>query len=295
MNWYYFSNMNRHPGIQGLYSTFWLTSLKLFTLSTLTLALSCAIPDRGWNSLCHHIQNDQENGVSVQCILSKTKEKLHWNIWWILERITVVVLKFLKGFPALKKGWKPVETDKHPRQLLMRRKSYVWQSMCLVQKWKITDQRCVQRSGNFNWFVSCYCDYTSGCEGTGGEVHSTSVDSRTEGKCFFAATDLLQCTESASAFLGHIITGKEIQIYSYDPETKAQSLVWKSPLSPQPKNARQVWCKTNVLLMVPPPPNQVGAEHHEFTSADQTARNIIYNFCGVSVTQYATSNQKSDC
>lgn len=28
-------------------------------------------------------------------------------------------------------------------------------------------------------------------------------------KCLFAATDLLQCTESDSRFLRHIITGKE--------------------------------------------------------------------------------------
>jgi hypothetical protein len=39
----------------------------------------------------------------------------------------------------------------------------------------------------------------------------------------FAATDLLQCTESDADFLGNIITGNETCIYSYDPETKAQS------------------------------------------------------------------------
>jgi hypothetical protein len=57
-------------------------------------------------------------------------------------------------------------------------------------------------------------------------------------KRLFAATDLLQCRESYSGFLGHIITGKETQIYGYDPETKVQSSVWKSLSSPQPKKAQ---------------------------------------------------------
>ena len=95
----------------------------------------------------------------------------------------------------------------------------------------------------------------------------------------FAATDLLQCTESDSGFLGHIINGKEIQIYGYDPETKAHSLVWKSSSSPQPKKAQQVRSKTNMLLTVPNPHQSrrcCGVVHHEFASAGQTASKEYY-------------------
>jgi hypothetical protein len=46
-NWYYFSNMNRHPGMHGLQNMFQLKSVNWFTLSTLTVAsLSHVIPDR---------------------------------------------------------------------------------------------------------------------------------------------------------------------------------------------------------------------------------------------------------
>ena len=53
---------------------------------------------------------------------------------------------------------------------------------------------------------------------------------------FFAATDFLQCADSEAKCLENIITGDETWIYGYDPETKVQSSVWKSPSSPRPKN-----------------------------------------------------------
>ena len=83
-------------------------------------------------------------------------------------------------------------------------------------------------------------------------------------KCLFEATDLFQCTESDSGFLRHISTVKETQIYGYDPETKAQSSVWKSPLSPQQD-------KSVAHSSISPPPYQEGSVHHEFASSGQRA------------------------
>ena len=85
----------------------------------------------------------------------------------------------------------------------------------------------------------------------------------------FEATDLFQCTESDSGFLRHISTVKETQIYGYDPETKAQSSVWKSPLSPQQD-------KSVAHSSISPPPYQEGSVHHEFASAGQRASKEYY-------------------
>ena len=40
------------------------------------------------------------------------------------------------------------------------------------------------------------------------------------------------------AFLDHIVTQDETWLWHYDPETKAQSSVWKTPNTPPPKKAR---------------------------------------------------------
>jgi hypothetical protein len=44
--------------------------------------------------------------------------------------------------------------------------------------------------------------------------------------------------------------GDESWIYGYDPETKQQSLQWKSPQSPRAKRARQVCSSTKSMLIV---------------------------------------------
>jgi histone-lysine N-methyltransferase SETMAR len=51
-------------------------------------------------------------------------------------------------------------------------------------------------------------------------------------------------------FVSKIITGDESSIYGYEPETKQQSLQWKSPQSPKAKKARQVWRWTNSMYTV---------------------------------------------
>jgi hypothetical protein len=48
---------------------------------------------------------------------------------------------------------------------------------------------------------------------------------------------LLQCIENEPDLLNLIITCDETGIFTYDPETKQQSMQWKSALSPRPKKA----------------------------------------------------------
>jgi hypothetical protein len=82
-NWYYFSNMNRHPGMQGIQSMFRLKSVDLFTLGTLILAsLSHAIPDkRAWVFVSSHSEWLRKWS---KCALHsvKTREILQINEFW---------------------------------------------------------------------------------------------------------------------------------------------------------------------------------------------------------------------
>jgi len=48
--------------------------------------------------------------------------------------------------------------------------------------------------------------------------------------------DHLQRTENEANLLNSIITCDETWVFTYDPETKRQSMKWKSTLSPGPKN-----------------------------------------------------------
>jgi hypothetical protein len=52
--------------------------------------------------------------------------------------------------------------------------------------------------------------------------------------------------------ISRIITGDESWIYRYNPETKQQSLQWKSPQSPRAKKVWQVQISTNSMLIVLP-------------------------------------------
>lgn len=172
-----------------------------------------------------------------------------------------------------------MESNKHPRQLLMRRNSDRTDNVCTLFK---SDRKLTIRElSEVEIFISLCHEIVSADQSVRRVVVKLVPQvliAEQKEKCLFIATDLLQCTESESGFLGHITTGKETQIYGYDPETMAPSLVWKSPSSPQPKKAQQVRSKTSVLLTVPPPPppqNQ-GVVHHEFTSAGQTASKEYY-------------------
>lgn len=44
--------------------------------------------------------------------------------------------------------------------------------------------------------------------------------------------DCLELIENDSHFLESVITGDEIWVFEYDPETKCQSMEWYTPSSP---------------------------------------------------------------
>jgi hypothetical protein len=60
----------------------------------------------------------------------------------------------------------------------------------------------------------------------------------------------LLCTKGDPEFLKTVITGDEMLVYGYDPETKMQLLQWKHSSSPGPKKAQRVRSKVKVLLTV---------------------------------------------
>jgi hypothetical protein len=45
-------------------------------------------------------------------------------------------------------------------------------------------------------------------------------------------TELKEQAENDPNFISNIITGDETWVFGYDPETKQQSSVWKTPTSP---------------------------------------------------------------
>jgi hypothetical protein len=61
---------------------------------------------------------------------------------------------------------------------------------------------------------------------------------------------MLDCANGDHEFMKTVITGDEMWVYSYVPETKVQSLQWKHSSSPRPKKAQQVQGKVKVLLTV---------------------------------------------
>ena len=88
------------------------------------------------------------------------------------------------------------------------------------------------------------------------------------------SSDLLQCVEEDPDFLTKIITGDETWVYGYDPETKVQSSVWKTPSSPRPKKARQSRSKVKVMLTVFF--DSEGVVHFEYAPDGQTVNKEYY-------------------
>jgi len=62
--------------------------------------------------------------------------------------------------------------------------------------------------------------------------------------------DLLQRIENEPDLLNSIITCDETWIFTYDPETKLQSMQWKSTSSPRPKKACMSHLKFKAILIV---------------------------------------------
>jgi hypothetical protein len=74
--------------------------------------------------------------------------------------------------------------------------------------------------------------------------------------------------------LSKVVTGDEIWIYGYGPETKQQSSPWKCPSSPRSKKARQV--KSNVKPMLICFFDIDGIIHKEYVPPGQTVNAKFY-------------------
>ena len=61
--------------------------------------------------------------------------------------------------------------------------------------------------------------------------------------------DLLYRLEREPVFFSRVITGDELWILEYDPETKRQSREWHTANSPRPKKARMSKSKTKSMLI----------------------------------------------
>ena len=62
--------------------------------------------------------------------------------------------------------------------------------------------------------------------------------------------DLLQRIENEPNWFNSIITCDKPWVFTYDPETKRQSMQWKSTSSPRPKKARMSRSKFKTMLIV---------------------------------------------
>ena len=71
-----------------------------------------------------------------------------------------------------------------------------------------------------------------------------------------------------------IIMGNETWVYGYDPETKRQSLQWKSADYPRPKKACQVQSKVKVMLIVFF--DMEGIVHYEHIPQGQNVNQLLY-------------------
>ena len=86
--------------------------------------------------------------------------------------------------------------------------------------------------------------------------------------------ELKQQASNGPNFISNIITGDGTWVYGYDPETKQQSLQWKSPNSPQPKKACQVHSNVKSMLIVFF--DIQGIVHKEFVPLGQTVNGKFY-------------------
>ena len=79
---------------------------------------------------------------------------------------------------------------------------------------------------------------------------------------------LLKMVSDDENVLKKVITGDELWVYGYDPETKQQSSQWKHPDEPRPKKARQSRSHGKSMLIIFC--ECEGVVHYEFASRGQT-------------------------
>ncbi|KAK8395421.1 hypothetical protein O3P69_006220 [Scylla paramamosain] len=95
-----------------------------------------------------------------------------------------------------------------------------------------------------------------------------------KGRRMQVCQDILERLETEPDLLRRVITGDESWVFEYDPETKRQSLQWKSPASPRPKKARQSRSSFKVMLIAFF--DVRGIVHCEFLPQGQTVNQHVY-------------------
>jgi len=86
--------------------------------------------------------------------------------------------------------------------------------------------------------------------------------------------DFLECIENDKTFFKHVITGDEMWIFEYDPDTKQQSSEWHTCNSPSQKKARMSKSKIKTMLICFF--NSQGIVHKEFVPQGQTVNKQYY-------------------
>jgi len=86
--------------------------------------------------------------------------------------------------------------------------------------------------------------------------------------------DLKEQVGNNPQILSKVVTGDETWCYGYDPETKQASSQWKTPNSPKPKQARQVWSNVKIVLISFFDAN--GFVHKEFVPPGQIVNQQFY-------------------
>jgi len=88
------------------------------------------------------------------------------------------------------------------------------------------------------------------------------------------SAELLEQVEADPDLMERVITGDESWFFQYDPETKRQSLEWRSKGSPRPKKARMSKSKLKCILVCFF--DSVGIVHKKWLPAGQTVNQYYY-------------------
>jgi len=62
--------------------------------------------------------------------------------------------------------------------------------------------------------------------------------------------DFITMSDKVPSFLRTIVTGDETWCYQFDPESKRQSMEWRSPSSPRPKKSRLQNSKVKTIKII---------------------------------------------
>jgi hypothetical protein len=85
--------------------------------------------------------------------------------------------------------------------------------------------------------------------------------------------DFITMCDQDPSFLRTIVTGDETWCHQFYPESKRQSMEWRSPCSPQPKNSRLQKSKAKTMLIAFFDSN--GLIHKEFVPVGQTVNSAF--------------------